>query len=1040
MNQLRFMVFKISGLKGRLLIAFGLLTFFTTTAVAQESITLKGTVTDIETDETLPGVNVLVRGTTTGTFTDENGNFELPVPSLQDTLEVSFIGYQAKPIPINGRTELNIQLTPQAIMGEEMVVVGYGEQKRENVTGAVSSINYDKELENRPITNASQALGGKVTGVWASQNSGAPGSDGSTLRIRGFGTLNNNNPLVLIDGVEGRLAELNPNDIASISVLKDAASAAIYGSRAANGVVLVTTKEGSYDAEPEVSYNGYYGVQQLGQRYDIMDNSVEFMDIWNTAIVNNGGDPIFSQQVMDAFENGNDPYQYPNTNFFDEVFRTAPITEHNLSVSGGSENQRYYLSVNYLDQDGIIKQTNSNRYGVNFNLSSQINDRLEIGGNLRATRKITGRPYNGISRVMYMMSNGGYPFIAPYTRDGNFGATQAVYMSGENEGQPIVDSRNPLPDVYNGLTEYTNNFIKGSLDATLDITEGLSLQTLYSGQYNTNTRDRYNEMIYVYTDGGFRNTTLDFPSTITNQRYNNEEFYWNFYNTLNYEGSFAGIHNVSAIAGVQLEAEQNKSISAEKSDPPKEGLNQVDAATSNPIAGGNATSWRMFSYFGRINYNFDEKYLFEANLRADASSRFKSGNRWGLFPSFSAGWRLSEESFMDSFDSISNLKIRASWGRLGNQNIGGIAGDYPYLTTITQSNGTSYNLGSQLVPGAAVTALVDEDISWEISESFDLGLELGLFESKLNFEAGYFNKTTKDILVRLPIPEILGGVSPPVENVGKMKNSGLELAVSYQSASSGDWNYNIGGNITYVDNQVTTFRGGNAPDQLYLIREGISYQALYGYQKVGVYQTDEEAAGHMDNNGYTPTAGDLKYRDVNNDGRLNFEDKQVLGNTIPKYTYGLNLGVSFKNWNLNMAVQGIADVSAYTQNAWTEPLGISGATVTERWKNAWTPENNSTTLPHIKINDTWNRQQSSFWVTDLSYLKIKNVQLGYELPNKWLTNFGLNTVSAYVNLQNPYTFVSNNYEGFNPERSTFNSGSGQYPTPITTTLGINIQF
>src|SRR5699024_1973447 len=339
-----------------------------------------------------------------------------------------------------------------------------------------------------------------------------------------------------------------------------------------------------------------------------------------------------------------------------------------------------------------------------------------------------------------------------------------------------------------------------------------------------------------------------------------------------------------------------------------------------------------------------------------------------------------------------------------------------------------------------VTTLVDENISWEISESFDLGFELSLFKNSLNIEGGYFNKTTKDILVRLPISQILGGVSPPVENIGKMKNSGAELAVSYQSANSGDWNYNIGANLTYVDNQVTKFRGGNAPDQLYLIREGVSYQALYGYKAVGVYQSDEEAAEHMNNNGYTPTAGDLRYRDANDDGKLNFRDKQVLGNTIPKYTYGINLGVSYKNWNLDMLIQGIADVSAYTQNPWTEPLGISGGTITERWRNAWTPENKNTALPHIKINDTWNRQQSSFWMSNLSYLKVKNVQLGYQLPGKWTDKVGLKTVSAYFNLQNPYTFVSDDYAGFNPERSTFNSGSSQYPTPITTTLGINVKF
>lgn len=1002
--------------------------------------TISGRVTDLASGEPLPGVNVLAKGTTTGTVTDMDGQYRLTVADDITSLVFSFIGYTTEEVAIGGRSTIDVQLAPDVQSLQEVVVVGYGEQKKVNLTGAVSTLEFDKSLENRPLTNPSQALAGKVTGVWVSQNSGAPGSDGATLRVRGFGTLNDSNPLVLIDGVEGRLAELNPNDIASMTVLKDAASAAIYGSRAANGVVLVTTKGGNYESGTQLSYNGYYGLQQLGRRYDLIDNSAEYMDMWNTAVVNSGGDPLFPQEVIDGFRNGNDPYRYPNTNYFDEVFQTAPITEHNLSVRGGGESQSYYLSFNYLDQEGIIKNTSAQRYGINLNLNSKVNNWLELGGRFQGMRKITDRPYDDIGRAIYLMANG-HPFSAPYTRDGRFGATQAVYLSGERAGEPIVDTRNPMPDVYNGQTQYTNNFLKAILDATVNITPDLKFKSLYSAQYNHNLQDRYNELISVYTDAGFETKTLDFPAVINLRRRNTDEFYWVFFNTLNFDKAFGEKHFVSAVAGMQSEERQIKYTTVQKSDPPKSGLHQVDAGTSNPIAEGNATQWRMMSYFGRVNYNFDERYLLEANLRADASSRFKQGNRWGIFPSFSAGWRLSEEPFMQQFDFLNNLKIRASWGRLGNQNIEDIAGNFPYLTVIAQNYGTSYNLGGQLVPGAAITSLVDENISWETSESTDIGFEVGVLNNRLNLEFDYFTRLTKDILVRLPIPQILGGVNAPVENVGEMRNNGVELAVSYLSDSyNKDWSYSIGANVSYVNNEVTKFRGGDSPDQLYLIREGVSYQSLYGFKAVGIYQSDQEAEEHMYDNAYVPEAGDIQYEDVNQDGKLNFEDKQVLGNTIPKFTYGLNFGVSYKGWNLDFVGQGVADVYAYTQNAWTAPLGISGGSVTTRWRDAWTEENRSTELPRIKVNDTWNRQESSFWMSNLSYFKIKNVQLTYNFPANWLERIGVGSAAAYLNVQNSFSIVSGDYEGFDPERNTFDSGYSPYPTPIITSLGINLQF
>ncbi|MBI6118139.1 TonB-dependent receptor [Salegentibacter maritimus] len=1002
----------------------------------QETLTVTGTVTEAKTGMPVPAANILEIGTSNGVMTDFDGNYSIDVPK-DAVLKVSYIGYAPKEIQVNNRSEIDIVLEEDAAALDEVVVVGYGTQKRENLTGALSSMDFDETIENRPVTDASQALSGKMSGVWVSQNSGLPGEDASTIRIRGIGTLNNSSPLVLINGVEGKLSEINPNDIESITVLKDAASAAIYGSRAANGVVLVKTKQGT-GGEAQISYNGYFGLQQIGRKYDLITNSAEYMDIWNIAVTNSGGDPLFPQDVIEGFRTGDDQYRYPNTNYLEEIFRTSPITEHNVSIRGGSEKSNYYLSFNFRDQEGIVRNTNSEKYGINLSLSNQVKDWLKVEGNVQASRKKYESPYDEISRALYLTMNG-HPFSSPYNSNGEFGATQAIYEQGENAGKPIVDTRNPFPDLFNGKTLNVVNYLNVSGKVEVSLSPYLKFNSTINGQVTNGITDRYNELNYAYTEDGFRTLPLDYEQTITNQRNNSNEFYWVNFNTINFDKTYNEVHNFSSILGMQVESNEIKTTGAQKSDPPKEGIHQVDAATSNAIANGNRTEWKMLSYFGRINYNFDQKYLFEANLRADASSRFRKGNKWGVFPSFSAGWNISKEDFFN-ITSIDRLKLRASWGELGNQNINLIAGNYPYLTTVTQSNGTSYNFQNQFVPGTAITELVDRDISWETTKSIDIGLEATFLDNRISFEADYFNKLTEDILVRLPVPLILGGVSSPIQNIGEMRNEGVELLLNYQSHTyEKDWTYNIGGNISFIENKVERFLD-DSPDQLYLIREGFSYNTLYGLNAIGVYQSEQEIAEHIPQNSYQPKPGDLKYDDLNGDQKIDYRDKKVMGNTVPKITYGLSLGTSYKNWNINMVAQGIADVSSYTQNAWTEPLGISGGSITKRWRNAWTEDSPSSSLPSIKVNDTWNRRQSSFWVSDLSYLKIKNIQLSYDVSKSIMDDLGLKSATAYMNMSNVYTFVNNDYEGFDPERSTFDSGGYVYPAPRIMTIGLNINF
>jgi TonB-linked SusC/RagA family outer membrane protein len=552
--------------------------------------------------------------------------------------------------------------------------------------------------------------------------------------------------------------------------------------------------------------------------------------------------------------------------------------------------------------------------------------------------------------------------------------------------------------------------------------------------------DRHNESIYGYTDSGIETITRNYNRDgIEMSRTQTTSAQNSFYATLNYNETFGKRHDIGVIIGSQTEDYSNKNIFARRANPPKEGLTQVNSGTSGIRGEGTMTGVRMFSYFGRFNYAYADKYLFEANLRADASSRFKKDNRWGYFPGFSIGWRIAEEEFIKRLDVLSNLKLRASWGQLGNQSISSF---WPYLTIIDQNNGLSYSYNDSFSPGAAVTSLVDEGITWETASTLDIGLDVGLLNNRLNIEADYFYKKTSDIIVQLPIPLILGSISPPYENVGEMVNKGFELIVNYgnRTKSNDKFGYNVGVNFTYINNKVTKFRGGKSPDQLYLIREGHSYQSLYGYKVTGIYQTDEEAVQHMHSNSYKPEAGDLKFEDVNQDGKLGFEDKQNLGNTIPKVTYGVTTNFNYKNFDLNLLFQGVGGTYLYNQNQYTR-MELETLTIVDSWRDAWTPENTNTNIPSLKLNHTWTNTENSFWVKRADFLKLKNIQLGYLVPQSIAPKLKLEKLYLYANVQSVFTIMMHKgFEGFDPERNSSGNGGALYPTPRIFTFGINFNF
>ncbi|GAA4432230.1 TonB-dependent receptor [Ravibacter arvi] len=996
-----------------------------------------GKVTD-ERGEGLPGVSILVKGTQTGMISDVDGSFSIEVPGPGAILVFSFVGYLGQELAVGERTHIEISLRVDTKSLEEVVVVGYGGTQKVNLTGAISTIQYDDKLNNRPVTNASQALGGTASGVWVSQNSGKPGSDGAQIRIRGWGTLNNSNPLIIVDGVEGSFDQLNPSDIQSISVLKDAASAAIYGSKAANGVVLITTKMAADSDKMQVNVNSYVGIQSLGRHFSLINNSAQSMELTNAAMANNGSSPIFPQQLIDSYKSGGDAFKYPNTDWFRELFGNALIQQNNLSISGASGRTSTYLSLNNLNQQGLVPNTNSRRLGIRANVDTRVNSWFKLAGRLSFLNRLSKEPYadvhyGSLGRVFEMLG-GATPYTAAYDRKGRFGSVEAF----DEAGAMLYDNRNPLIDAANGRTTTQDNLMMINTTADFNITEDLLFKTTFSSNGAWSLVDRYNTSVFGYTDSGIETTTRNYNREgLEMNRGADYSMNTNFFSTLTWSKAFNG-HDFKLLAGFQNESNKIQNVFARRNNPPKEGLTQVDAGTAGIQGTGNMNRLRILSYFGRVNYALKDKYLFEANFRADGSSRFRKGSRWGYFPGVSLGWRVSEEAFLRHSDLVSNLKLRASWGKLGNQNVASYA---PYLTIIDQSNLLSNSFGGAFAPGMAITSLVDENISWEQTSTLDIGVEAGFWNNRVSVEADYFRKNTTDILVQLPIPLVLGGLTAPFENKGAMQNDGVEVILNYRNISPGAdrLKVDVGFNLTYIKNKVTDFGTERSPDQLFLIREGYSFRELYGYKTEGIYQSDAEAKEHMYANGFVPRAGNLKFRDVNNDGRMDYQDKQSLGNTIPKFTYGISPSFKYKGFDLNILLQGVSGVNLFNRNIFTN-LAFENRVIQTRWLDAWTPENSGSELPMARFDDSWNSADSDFWVVNGSFMKVKNLQLGYGLPGKITERLKVQKAYLYLNAQNLWTIASKEYDGYDPERNTFDAGAAIYPVPRILSFGVNLNF
>ena len=980
-----------------------------------------------ESGEPVIGANVVEKGTTNGTITDIDGNFSLEVPD-NATLVVSYIGYTDYTVRVGNSSEVMISLSENTQKLEEVVVVGYGTQKKVNLTGAVSSLDAET-LENRPITNSTQALQG-TQGVYVNQAGAQPGADGATIRIRGQGTLNDNNPLILVDGIEFPLEAVNPNDIESISVLKDAASSAIYGSRAANGVILVKTKTGK-KGKFTVDYNNYFGVQQATYLPDFVYDPIVFMEKRNQAQRNEGKLTVdYSDQLIEEYRQGmlTDPIKYPCNNWLDIMYNNAFIMEHNMRFSGGDEKYTYSVSLGYGDQNGVLRGTDANKYTLAVNTTAQVNSRLKIGANINAHYQIHNAPVSGVSNLVEMTYKA-QAFHPTYTADGRYADT-FVRTPGHNI------YRHPLALADEGENKHKSLRMLANLSAEYK----LPFDIMYNLNVGLNKYDylqsRFAPEVYEYQlkTNEAKKIVFDGQNTRNAYKYDKNNLAVTVFNTLSWGKKFNDIHDVKVLGGYSFESDDKTEFSGKVEGFLGNELHELGAGSSNAVVNGTSSRSVLMSYFGRVNYGFKDRYLFEGNFRYDGSSRFAKGNRWGVFPSFSAGWRLSEEEFMKDIPWIYNLKLRASWGQLGNERID----LFRYVDLMNLD--TKYTLNGEIQSGAAVTAYNDPNITWETTTMTNVGLDASLFDGNLDFSLEYFDKRTSDILRKVILPQQVGSLDGPIRNIGEVSNKGFELNLAYRN-HVGDFRYEVNGNMTFIKNKIESLKGQTIIDGMFILEEGKPIDSFYMLHAIGIFQSEEE----IKNSPYQTAAtkpGYLKFEDVNGDGKITEDDRKICGGVIPKVTYGFNINLGYKNFDLAAFFQGVTGVNTYGDRIGATPLWF-GCGLPEKWvTDAWTPERGiSATLPILTTYEgclNENFRTNDFWLRNSSYLRLKNLQLSYNVPASFLKNSVVKRLKIFANAQNLFTFSP--MKDFDPEKDLKGNTFYAYPSVRTYTAGVNVTF
>ncbi|MBB4108192.1 TonB-dependent receptor [Pedobacter zeae] len=972
---------------------------------------ISGRVTD-ETDGPLPGVSIKIKGAAYGTQTDNDGRYKINATN-NDVLVFSYMGYAAQEIQVGTQVIINVKLKVANENLDEIVIVGYGKQQKTSLTGAVSQIS-GKDIAVRPVGQTSAALQGMAPGVTVRQSSGRPGGDAASIRIRGVGTLSDPNPLVMIDGIEGSMNNIDPNLIESISVLKDAASSSIYGSRAANGVILITTKRANVD-QVGLSYNNYIGWQNPTNMPDIVD-ALDHMLLTNEAYVNTGRTPLYPASLIEQYraQNGAGSDAYPNTDWQKETLTGSGLQQsHFLTVQGGTNKVRLLGSFGLLDQKGVIQNSGFKRYTIRTNADIKFSDKLNARIDLQYVNAITTDPAVGSGEIFQWMN--GIPA-------NQIGITQAGQWGvGWNGSNPISAS------IAGGTNRTRAPF--GSINAVLNYKpfDWLEAEVAYSPKYALSTGKNYRIAIQSYLPNGTPSFLTPAMSMLTES--NSHSFFNNTRATVTANKNF-GNHHFKFLVGASREDFYNEWVNAYRDNFILPNYDLLNAGSAlNQQATGSAEEWALQSFFGRINYAFKGKYLVELNARYDGSSRFSAGNKYGFFPSASAGWRISEEGFMSGLKKIINeAKLRVSWGALGNQNIG----TYPSVTAIVLE---SYTLGKQIVNTAALNTLANKNISWESTEEKNIGLDLTLFNS-LTITADYYRRRTSDILLPLDIP-LIGGLGKPFQNAGVVDNNGWELGMGYKGKIK-EFNYQVNVNVSDVINKVVDTHGINQTGTT-VNREGYAIGSLFGYVAEGLFQSDAEVAAHAKQFG-TVKAGDIRYRDQNGDGIINESDKVVIGGTIPRFTYAANLAASYKGFDLGILLQGVGKANGYLSGPGILPFNVGGAiggTIREDNKDRWTPDNPDAKFPRLAFGETNNEQVSTFYLKDASYLRLKNIQIGYTLPGKFSQKAAIKRLRIFANGSNLASF-DRFWKGYDVEAPV--GGGNIYPQVKVYSFGLEASF
>lgn len=1069
-----------------------LLSLTSLVALAQ-SIKISGTVKDTQ-GGSLPGVSVTLKGTSTAVVTSGDGKFALTVPSSQSVLLFSYIGYDVKEVTVGKVVNLNITLKEQNNSLNDVVVVGYGVQKKVNVIGSVATIDA-KSIENRPVTNLSSSLGGLSSGVSVRQSSGKPGSDGATIRIRGTGTLNSNNALIIVDGIVGSMDAVNPNDVESVSILKDAAAASIYGSLAANGVILITTKKGK-QGKTTVTYSGLGSVAQPANLPTFVTDYITHMQLVNEGYRNLGQNPIYTDATMALWAAANanpdgvtaqgipNYIAYPNTDWSKAIFENNLVQQHNLSLNGGNENTQYVLSAFYINNPGTMANTGSDKFNLRINLQSKVASFLTIGTQTFASKQSYGlgntdNAFNFLRQTtpgVYPIYNGkfGFPAAAEESSTANNVASY-LYSSGGDDNETRLNT---------------------TVFAKFDILKGLDFQT----RFNYQTRqEEFNSHSITYEKWNFASNTLKQAATTPDQlgtSYGfNKNYAYTIDNILNYKTTIAKVHDIGVLAGYNQYYYNYYNFGASKKGLIDEALTTLGSATTLISASGDEYDYALRSYFGRVNYAYKSRYLFEGVFRYDGSSRFSAENRWGFFPALSAGWRISEEPFMKGLNQyVGNLKLRASWGKTGNN----ASGNYDYQAVY---GATNYSFNGLQSTGLVSTKFANNSLKWESTTTANIGLDGNLFKGSLTFEIDLYNKKTDGILFTPSIPITTGNATAATQNIAQVSNNGLEITLGYTS-KLGDFKYGVSGNFAYNFNRVIKYKGllnegyttdaGNSvyKSNLGSVSSGGINRILDGHEineyylqnvykgngsyfsdgkvninggpKDGMIRTPDDlnwvtamiAAGYT----FQPTGGvgktkiyygDLIYADNNGDGLYgNAFDAQFLNkSSTPRYNYGFNINLAYKNIDLSMLWSGSAGMwyywNAIGYNNSIVSLGNAVSTLIAQDHyyyndaNPTDPANNITAhYPRLKnTSDAQNASVASdFYLYNASYLKLKNLQIGYTIPEKFSKKALISRARIYLSGENIWTIT--NYPGLDSE---IGAGIG-YPTMRQYSVGLNVTF